>query len=330
MNAIEPINKEYLPNLIIPDEYSKQKLFELNDAYIPYSEMFQEEREFLNYLILKEKPQKLLELGVSAGGSSIIILNAIKDFQNSVLYSIDKSEMHYRTEGKKTGYLVDDYQYLKNKWKLFTGDLAIGFLDEIGKEIDFCLIDTVHFNPGEILDFLMVLPYLKENALVVFHDTALHTRFPAPSPETKQEITTSLLMSTVYGEKFLPSDISKTQESNINFANIGAIKINKDTKEHIWEIFNLLMLSWFYCIDDVESENLINYFRKAYGNYYGDYFKRIVDFQNNVLKADFINSNANNMSLMQKIFSITNKTEFNNKKVKTLTILGKEFKIKEI
>ena len=31
-------------------------------------------------------------------------------------------------------------------------------------------IDSAHFEPGEILDFLIVLPFLKENAIVGFHD----------------------------------------------------------------------------------------------------------------------------------------------------------------
>ena len=44
--------------------------------------------------------------------------------------------------------------------------------------IDFCLIDTSHLIPGEILDFLMILPYLKDNATVVFHDVKLHTYTP--------------------------------------------------------------------------------------------------------------------------------------------------------
>ena len=31
-------------------------------------------------------------------------------------------------------------------------------------------IDSGHYEPGEILDFLMVLPFLKEEAIVIFHD----------------------------------------------------------------------------------------------------------------------------------------------------------------
>jgi predicted O-methyltransferase YrrM len=41
--------------------------------------MWGNQREFINGIIRKIKPKKILELGVAFGGSSIIILNAIKD-----------------------------------------------------------------------------------------------------------------------------------------------------------------------------------------------------------------------------------------------------------
>ena len=43
----------------------------------------------INGLIRKHKPKNCLEIGVANGGSSILILNAIKDFPESILISID-------------------------------------------------------------------------------------------------------------------------------------------------------------------------------------------------------------------------------------------------
>lgn len=45
-------------------------------------------------------------------------------------------------------------------------------MENIGKEIDMVLIDSAHFEPGEILDFIIVLPFLKQEAIVVMHDIA--------------------------------------------------------------------------------------------------------------------------------------------------------------
>lgn len=54
------------------------------------SEMSEHERRFLNGIIRELKPEKILEVGVSAGRSSVIILNAIKDIEDAKLYSIDR------------------------------------------------------------------------------------------------------------------------------------------------------------------------------------------------------------------------------------------------
>ena len=55
------------------------------------SEVWANQREFLNGIIRKLKPKKILEIGIRHGGSSIIILNAINDFKDSKLFSIDIS-----------------------------------------------------------------------------------------------------------------------------------------------------------------------------------------------------------------------------------------------
>ena len=46
-----------------------------------------------------------------------------------------------------------------NKWTLFTGNIAAKFMEQIGNNIDMVFIDSAHFEPGEILDFIIVLPF---------------------------------------------------------------------------------------------------------------------------------------------------------------------------
>jgi predicted O-methyltransferase YrrM len=134
----------------------------LDDYYQEFSEMTGQERHFLNSMVLRHKPVKALELGVSAGSSSVILLNAIKENAMGTLYSVDYLSNWYKDQCRKTGFVLDKYPELKEKWKLHTGTFALSFLEQIGDGIDFVLIDTMHVNPGEILDFLMVLPFLKE------------------------------------------------------------------------------------------------------------------------------------------------------------------------
>ena len=129
--------------------------------------MWANQREFLNGIVRKFKPKKILEIGVKKGGSSIVILNAINDFKDSHLYSIDLDS------NEIVGQCVNEYfPELKKKWTLFKGNIATEFIEQIGNDIDMVFIDTAHFEPGEILDFIIVLPFLKENAIAIFHDIA--------------------------------------------------------------------------------------------------------------------------------------------------------------
>ena len=56
------------------------------------SQMWANQREFLNGVIRKFKHKKIVEIGVAEGGGTSIILNAIQDIENSHLYSIDLSD----------------------------------------------------------------------------------------------------------------------------------------------------------------------------------------------------------------------------------------------
>ena len=104
-----------------------------------------------------------MEIGVSRGGSASLILNAIKDIEGAKLYSIDKSVHCYREQNKNSGYLVKEkFPEFMDKWTLFLGGLTAEYIETIGNGIDLVFIDTVHLTPGEMLDWLMVLPFLKE------------------------------------------------------------------------------------------------------------------------------------------------------------------------
>jgi hypothetical protein len=157
---------------------------------------------------------------------------------------------------------VDKYPSLKTRWELFTGGLALKFMDKIGPGIDFCLFDTAHYNPGEIFDVLMVLPFLSDDAIIVFHDVKLHTM----STGKKEAITNNLLMSSIKGRKYLPGNFTKT---GINcFPNIAGIRVQEDTKSDVFEIFNLLTIKWTYLPAADQRREMLSWFETHY-NYDG-------------------------------------------------------------
>ena len=174
-----------------------------------------------------------MELGVDRGGSSIIILNAINDLEDAHLYSIELNSE------EKVGECVNKYfpKFLK-KWTLFKGNIATEFLEQIGNNIDMAFIDTAHFEPGEILDFIIILPFLKENAIVIFHDIA--NQITKAQYRKRSEYAPYVIYNAICGKKYLPSG------KNILTHDIGAIKLDKNQSLYYHDYFRLLGGQWQY------------------------------------------------------------------------------------
>ena len=191
-----------------------------------YIEFVLDEQKFFNGLLRTIKPKKIVEIGVSCGGSAVLILNAIKDIEGAKLFSIDKSINWYRDGNKKTGYLVQEkFPELMNKWTLYTGGLTAEFIETIGDGIDLAFIDTIHITPGEMLDWLMVLPFLKNGAIVVFHDAFILYSGNQVLRE-KRHTPNNQLMCYIRGDLILPHYGNSVFERNI-----GALKLSSEQKQ---------------------------------------------------------------------------------------------------
>jgi predicted O-methyltransferase YrrM len=245
------------------DDLSKNPNFKI--------EMSEPEIRFLVVLIQKYKPKKILEIGVAEGGSSAVILNCIKNMPETKLYSIDLSKICYNNRLKLTGYVVTEhFPYLMgNKWKLYLGNISAKFIEEIGNDIDFVFIDTMHKNPGEILDFLQILPFLKEGAVVVFHDISNHLFVQ------KDSWTNCVLLSTIKGKKIIPKYDSWAGHL-LTFPNIGAIELETNQQQFVFDYFNLLVLPWYYMPNDEELLLLKSFFKKYYDNFCSSIFERAI------------------------------------------------------
>ena len=137
-------------NIVInqrPEDYEQEYLDKIKDN-LENVLLNKVDMRFLNGMIRKYKPKKILEVGVASGGSSAIILNAIQNIENSHLYSIDKLINAYNRKEKETGWLVKEkFSNLTNKWTLYTGGITSNFIEKIGGDIDFVFLDTVHYAP---------------------------------------------------------------------------------------------------------------------------------------------------------------------------------------
>lgn len=181
--------------------YSKpeEELRKVMDQY--YSEMTSFQTAFLCGLIKEEQPRKIVEIGVSAGGTTSTILFCLKILNmKAEIYSVDLAEKWYRNENYKTGFVVnklfENSKVEKNLHQFLLGHSIPFFLDQIGNNIDFLILDTTHVLPGELLDFIVCLPYLRDGCVVVMHDT-IENHLTCRNAE----IATKLLFDTVTAEE---------------------------------------------------------------------------------------------------------------------------------
>ena len=243
-------NQIKLKDIIKFDEYETYKYNEIKKILIDNgcSQMSDNERKFLNGIIRFSKPKKILEVGVRSGGSSSIILNAIEDFKDSKLYSIDLDS------DKSVGECV--YKYFPNltkQWTLYKGNIATEYMEKIGNNIDMVFIDTAHFEPGEILDSLIVLPFLKTNAIMIIHDISTQINH-----YKRDEWAPYIIFNGLRGKKYLPSG------KNILNKNIGAIQLEKNQKNYYHDYFRLLGGQWQYYPKEIHINQIYKYFQKHY------------------------------------------------------------------
>ena len=243
----------------------QSKIF--NHVFLPLNE-----QKFLNGIVRKVKPKKVVEIGVARGGSSAIILNAIKDIEGSHLYSIEKLINLKYDISKKSGYLIKDkFQNLMDKWTFYVGGITAEFIEKIGGDIDLVFLDTAHYTPGEMLDWLQVLPFLKEEAILVLHDTFLMYLF-GNVEKTKRNYSNNQLFCYIRGDLIVPSYTSRDFEKNI-----GAIKLHKNQKRYFIQYFLSLGTQWEYMPESKDIDIMKKFFMKYYGERYTKIFEEAVE-----------------------------------------------------
>ena len=214
----------------------------------------------------KFHPQKIVEVGVCSGGTTAIILQCLEDIgQEYKMYSIDISAEYPHDNNLETGFIGKEAlesvfipKGMIGTHQFYLGTILPLVIDEIGRNIDFVILDTAHILPGEVLDFLTVLPYLKDNAVVVLHDVYENQRLY----QQIHQHATGLLFSAVVADKFL--NFKSNDPNALRYPNIAAFQINNDTMKYIENVFLTLMIRWRYLPED---KQLDNYYSKLVENY---------------------------------------------------------------
>ncbi len=223
------------------------------------------EQKFFMQFMKEDRPKKILEIGSNQGGTTAIILHAIEKLQlSAVLHSVDISNFEdtmRHTVDHSLGVVCPHWN--QESWKIYCNTTVAGVVDEIGSDIDFCILDAAHSLPGEVLDLITILPYLKDGTIVVLHDIRLGSR-----GMRRNAIATNILFSTVVAEeKFLPLDDLG------NIMNIAAFRITKTTRAHIHNLIQALSLPWAYSVSEAHWNLYTKVVRAHYADQYDFFLK---------------------------------------------------------
>ena len=258
------------------EDFERERLDPIYDTVAPYSEMERNERYFLNGIIRSLKPKKILEVGVANGGGSAIILNAIRDIDGAELHSVDYTEKSYRYPDKPSGFLVEEkFPELMGKWHMYRGGDVSRFIEGIGGDIDFLMLDTVHTHPWETLNFLCVLPFMRADSWCVLHDISIFA-----NPDDRSALACRYLFASVVSEeKITPAPDS----DSVKFANIGAFKVSELTGKYVDNLFEALVIPWNIQVGARDIEDISRIISRHYTPKQYSFFRDILEFQRYLL-----------------------------------------------
>lgn len=252
------------------------EVYEKIDWPALHSEMSDIERRFVNGLIRFHKPENLLEIGVSLGGGTVNLLNAISDNPAASLVSIDRANVWWND--RKTPVASDVFKTFPaltgGKWTLVSGKDPSEVLDQLGKTFDFAVIDTAHLHPVECFNFLCALPYLKDSAIVVLHDTSLMIR-------VRKCLASRILLTSVVADKCFPHTGDHPGLGGV--ANIAALEICADSRKYISGAFESLMIPWAV-FPESDVENIRAFLARHYDAYSLGIYDTAVDLNRGWLR----------------------------------------------
>lgn len=263
-------------NIIEPYYKSREDVFNQISSFPGEPEMTVEQSGILCGLLRKKKPHRIVEVGVAGGGTTAIIISCVEEMGYKCdIYSVDYSTRFYRDKSKISGFLgqeaLDVIKPQNIKHRFLLGKIAADWVDELQlRDIDCLILDTMHTLPGEVLDFISLLPYLSEDALVILHDTA----FNLVSRE-RFGFATPLLFSSVTAEKY----ISINDKTDTIYPNIAAFEINSDTRTNIEQLLLSLVATWKYIPDDDQLRAYKRILEKNYDKEFCDHFDIILHAQ---------------------------------------------------
>jgi predicted O-methyltransferase YrrM len=131
-------------------------------------------RTFAEWLVSYIKPDIVVELGVDYGFSTFVFASALEKNDNGIIVGIDCFQGDPHTGFRNT---YDHINSLKQEHNIKRLDIRKGYFSEVVKTwntpIDILHIDGLHTYHAVKEDFDNWSPFVKEDGIILFHDTAV-------------------------------------------------------------------------------------------------------------------------------------------------------------
>ena len=133
-------------------------------------------RLFLYGLCKIMKPDVIVETGIAYGQSSSYILQALKENNKGILYSIDNIFRPWESL-EMIGNAIP--QNLRKRWKLVVGSSVVKLEETLKskKIIDVFLHDSLHTYKNMLFEYNTSWPFIKKNGFLISDDVSENNAF---------------------------------------------------------------------------------------------------------------------------------------------------------
>ncbi len=158
-----PAQKKYLESLRIKDDKLITEMEEYaEEHHVPILDWHS--IEFIEKLILTNKPDRVLEIGTAIAYSTIRIARCLS--KNSVIHTIEKS-----TDNIKVALRNIEKSGLSKKIKLLQSD-ALSIMPQMNKKYDFIFLDADKEDYKKLFDLSMLL--LRKGGVIIIDNLLWH------------------------------------------------------------------------------------------------------------------------------------------------------------
>ncbi len=218
---------------------------------------------FFMGLLDKIRPTAMAEVGVSAGTLSACLLYKATRLNPDVrLFGIDFGDhLYYDDSIPIAAAIMESFPDLLDNFSLHTGKTALDADEVIDQPLDFVYVDANHLHPWASIDCLCLVPHLRPDAVIGFHDTALH-----PCRAMAGVLTSTSL------------ELESLQETEMDYHGTTVCRYDGDTEKLLTNLLASFGLPWATALDDRTVGGIEAMVERHFGSQWRNRFARTLAY----------------------------------------------------